>query len=141
MKHPSDEHPERIRVLYVNGDADFAELARAKLERIAPRVTVTTVGDARAALDRAIEGSADCLVTSYSLPEGTGIDLVSRVETERPDLPTVLFTGRGSERVASEATQAGVSDYIPIHGTQDSFELLAGRIRTLVDAARKQAAA
>ncbi|TKX64545.1 PAS domain-containing protein [Halorubrum sp. GN12_10-3_MGM] len=141
MEHPSDEHPERIHVLYVNGDADFAELARAKLERIAPRVTVTTVGDARAALDRAIEGSADCLVTSYSLPEGTGIDLVSRVETERPDLPTVLFTGRGSERIASEATQAGVSDYIPIHGTQDSFELLAGRIRTLVDAARKQAAA
>ncbi|ELZ44175.1 11-domain light and oxygen sensing his kinase [Halorubrum coriense DSM 10284] len=141
MEHASDGRPERIHVLYVNGDADFAELARAKLERIAPGVTVTTVGDTRVALSRVAEGSVDCLVTSYSLPEGTGIDLVARAETERPDLPTVLFTGRGSERIASEATQAGVSDYIPIHGTQDSFELLAGRVRTLVDAARKQATA
>ena len=140
MDSPRDTTPEQIHVLYVNGDADFADLLAAKLRRLAPRIEVTAVGDARSALERVAESTFDCLVTSYSLPDGTGIDLLRRVESERT-LPTILFTGRGSEQIASEATQAGVSDYIPIHANQDSFELLAGRIRTLVDAAHTEAAA
>ncbi|RLM51652.1 PAS domain-containing protein [Halorubrum sp. Atlit-28R] len=141
MSTASDERPEPIRVLYVNGDADFAALTRAKLRRLGSGLEVATVDSAEAALERVAASSVDCLVTSYSLPDGTGIDLLERIADEGAALPTILFTGRGSERIASEATRAGVSDYIPIHGTHDGFDLLARRVRTLVDAARTEAAA
>jgi len=130
--------PEEIRVLYVNDDSDFADLIRTRLRNVAPALEVTTVGSADAALERLETAAVDCVVTCYSLPDGTGIDLLERLRSERDELPTILFTGRGSEQIASEATQAGVSDYIPIRADKSSFELLARRVRTLVEAARKQ---
>jgi PAS domain S-box-containing protein len=130
-----------IHVLYVNEDSDFADLARTKVLDIAPEFEVTTVTSGEAALDRIETSPVDCVVTSYSLPDRTGVDLLERLRTECDRLPTVLFTGRGSEQIASEATQADVSDYIPIRADQNSFELLARRIRTLVEATRKEAVA
>jgi PAS domain S-box-containing protein len=122
----------------VNDDSDFAELARTKLLHLGSDFEVTTVGTTDAALERLGGSAIDCLVTSYSLPDGTGIELLKRLRAEDIELPTILFTGRGSERIASEATQAGVSDYIPLNADRNSFELLARRVRTLVDADRKE---
>ncbi|MFT4947329.1 MAG: PAS domain S-box-containing protein, partial [Natronomonas sp.] len=133
--------PDTIHVLYVNDDGDFAELARKKLLSIAPEFEVATVATGEGALDRIETSPVDCVVTSYSLPDGTGIGFLKRLRSERDRLPTILFTGRGSEQVASEATQADVSDYIPVRADQNSFELLARRIRTLVEATRKEAVA
>ncbi|WP_367175222.1 PAS domain-containing protein [Haloarcula rubripromontorii] len=141
MAYTGDRTPDSIHVLYVNNDGEFAELAQTKLTHLSSDFDMTAVGTVAAALDSLATSSIDCVVTSYSLPDGTGIDLLNRLEAGGYELPTILFTGRGSERIASEATQAGVSDYIPIHAGQNSFELLAGRIQTLTKAARKQAAA
>jgi len=138
MNHAEGGTTGGMHVLYVNDDADFAELARTKLLTSDIDFEVTTVGTAEAALERLETSAIDCVVTSYSLPDSTGIELLERLRSERDELPTILFTGRGSERIASEATQVGVSDYIPIHADQNNFELLAGRIQTLVAAARKQ---
>jgi len=141
MTYTGDRTPDSIHVLYVNNDGEFAELAQTKLAHLSSDFDMTAVGTVAAALDSLATSSIDCVVTSYSLPDGTGIDLLNRLQAGGYELPTILFTGRGSERIASEATQAGVSDYIPIHAGQNSFELLAGRIQTLTEAARKQAAA
>jgi len=141
MAYTGGGTPDLVHVLYINDDGDFAELAQTKLANIASGFEVTTVGTVEDALDLLGTSAIDCVVTSYSLPDGTGIDLLGQLRTEQYELPTILFTGRGNERIASEATQAGVSDYIPIHPGENSFELLARRIRTLVEADRKQAIA
>ncbi|WP_135806532.1 PAS domain-containing protein [Halorussus marinus] len=133
--------PDSIHVLYVNDDEGFAELTETKLLSLSSSFEVTTVDTAAAAIDRVDSAAVDCVVTSYSLADGTGIDLLERLGADGYELPTILFTGRGSERIAGEATQAGVSDYIPIRSDHDSFELLARRVRTLVEAARKEAVA
>lgn len=129
-----------IRVLYVNDDRAFADLVRTKLSRSGD-IDVLTAVDAETAMEELATTAVDCVVTSYALPDGTGIDLLERIGAEYDGLPTVLFTGRGSEAVASRATRVDVSDYIPIRPNQESFELLARRIETLVDAARKRSAA
>ncbi|MFB6150449.1 MAG: PAS domain-containing protein [Haloarculaceae archaeon] len=137
MAH-SDGSGESLRVVYVNDDRAFTDLVEAKLGRRAPEFDVETVADADAAVDRVAETAVDCLVTAYSLPDGTGIDLVERVQDRNEDLPTVLFTASGSEQIASRATRADVSDYVPVRAQQANFELLASRVRTLVDAARER---
>ena len=141
MAYTGDGTPDLIHVLYINHDGDFAELAQTKLANIASGFELTTAETMEDALGLLGTSAIDCVVTSYSLPDGTGIDLLDQLRTEQYELPTILFTGRGNERIASEATQAGVSDYIPIHSGENSFELLARRIRTLVEADRKQAIA
>jgi len=138
MEYTDNGTPESIHVLYVNDDADFAELVRTKLQNISAAFEVTTVATTAAALEALATASIDCVVPSYSLPDGTGIEFLEQLRAEREELPTILFTGRGSEQIASEATQAGVSDYIPIQADQNNFELLARRIQTLVEAARKE---
>lgn len=43
-----------------------------------------------------------------------------------------LFTGKGSEEVASEAISAGVSDHLQKESGTDQYAILANRIENLV---------
>jgi len=137
MDRFDDRDDGQIDVLYVNDDRAFADLVRTKLSRCGD-IDVHTAADATTAMEELVRTPVDCVVTSYALPDGTGIDLIEEIQAEYDDLPTVLFTGRGSEDVASRATRAGVSDYIPVRPNQENFEVLCRRIQTLVDASRKR---
>ena len=60
---------ESPRVLYVNDDHAFADLVRAKFERIASDISLTIETDTETALSRLSAADIDCLVTAYSLSE------------------------------------------------------------------------
>jgi len=136
MTDENDSPADRYRLLYVNDDAEFADLVRAKLSSSHPEFAITTVSNTEETLERLASSAVDCVVTGYALPDTTGIGLVETIRAEGYDLPAVLFTGRDSEQVVREASET--VEYIPIHATEDSFALLGKRIRTLVDAARDQ---
>mgnify|MGYP000318432131 CR=1 FL=1 len=133
----ADQHGE-LQILYVNDDGGFAELVRRKLSSSHAEFDIATASNTEETLDRLSSSAIDCVVTCYSLPDTTGIDLIRTIQSEGYDLPTILFTGRDSERVVREATEANAVEYIPIQATEDSFSLLGNRIQTLVEAARDQ---
>ncbi|WP_227357376.1 bacterio-opsin activator domain-containing protein [Haladaptatus salinisoli] len=56
----------------------------------------------------------DCLISAYSLDGNTGVDLLREIRTETTTLPVLLGTAAGSEAIASEAIEAGVTDYIAV---------------------------
>ena len=122
---------EAIRVLHVDDDPGFLDLTRASLEREA-EFTVETVTGAERALAQ-LDGSVDCVVTDYQMPGRDGIEFLRAVREDYPDLPVLLFTGEGSETVASEAISAGVTDYLQKEGGTTQFAVLANRIRNVVD--------
>jgi len=65
--------------------------------------------------------------------QGTdGLQFLAIIRAEYPDFPFVLFTGRGSEEIASEAISAGVTDYMQKEQGTDQYEVLATRIRNAV---------
>ena len=133
-----DELNRSIRVLYVNSDSSFAELVQTKLQQTSVDIDCLTVESTDAALQTRAAERVDCIVTAYSLGDSDGIELTKAVRQQDDALPIILFTGQGSEEIAGEATRAGVSDYIPIRSNRDNFALLAGRVRTLTIAARKE---
>jgi len=135
----ADSVGDGICVLYADDDADAAESTAAVLEREAG-FTVETVGDARAGLDRLDAGDIDCVVSDYELPDRTGVEFLRTVRERSPDLPFVLYTGAGSEVVASEAISAGVTDYLRKDGHADEHASLANRIRTAVERYRAKRA-
>jgi len=122
-----------VRVLHVDDDPDFADLAADFLERVDEEIVVETATDAGEALERLDAVAFDCVVSDYDMPGRNGIDLLECVRERDPDLPFVLFTGKGSEEVASDAISAGATDYLQKATGTDQYELLANRVRNAVE--------
>ncbi|MEZ3143691.1 GAF domain-containing protein [Halobaculum sp. MBLA0143] len=123
-----------IRVLHVDDDAGFADLAATLLERVDDAVTVETETTAEDGLARLDDGeSFDCVVSDYDMPGLDGIEFLERVREREPDLPFLLFTGKGSESIAGEAISAGATDYLQKDSGTEQYELLANRIVNAVE--------
>ncbi|PAU84337.1 histidine kinase [Halorubrum salipaludis] len=127
---------DRIRVLHVEDDPDLAEITASFLEREDPRIAVETASDAAEGLERLDDPDAeiDCIVSDHDMPGRNGIELLEAVRERDPEIPFVLYTGKGSESVASEAISAGVTDYLQKGGGTEQYEILANRV---VDAVEK----
>ena len=130
---------EPIHVLHVDDDPDFAALTATFLEREDDRFVVDTAASVDAGLDRLAAGGVDCIVSDYDMDRTNGIDFLTRVRDGYGDLPFVLFTGKGSEEVASEAISAGVTDYLQKGRGTERYEILAHRISNAVEAHRSHA--
>jgi PAS domain S-box-containing protein len=125
-----------VRVLHVDDNIEFADTAAAFLERADPRFRVETTASVATALEELADSTPDCIVSDYNMPGRDGIEFLRAVREEFPDLPFILFTGKGSEAIASEAISAGVTDYLQKESTTEQYTLLANRIENAVQARR-----
>ena len=134
-----------ISVLCVDDDPDIRSVTAASLERTAAELEVSTASCGRDALSRlAGEGEAsggsnaaiDCIVSDYDMPGMDGLELLEAVRERDPEIPFILFTGTGSEEIASEAISAGVTDYLQKGTGSDQYAVLANRIENAVEKRR-----
>ena len=120
-----------IDVLHVDDDDAFADLTALRLARDGdgdhPEIRVETATDPVDALERVCE--VDCVVSDYDMPGMDGLELLRAVRERDSEIPFVLFTGKGSEEIASEAISAGVTDYLRKGGKADRFDVLANSVR------------
>ncbi|WP_340099367.1 PAS domain S-box protein [Salinibaculum salinum] len=128
---------EEINVLHVDDEPALAELAADMLHREDDRFSVETARSASEGSDRLAADNYDCIVSDYNMPGMDGIEFLQAVREEYPDIPFILFTGRGSEAVASEAIAADVTGYLQKGSGSEKYELLANRIRNAVQARRE----
>ncbi|AXG06192.1 PAS domain S-box protein [Haloplanus rubicundus] len=119
-----------IRVLHV--DDDLVELAADALERSSEALRVQTETSVDDALTRLETDDVDCVVSDYEMPGRDGLEFLRVVRECDPDLPFILFTGKGSEEIASEAISAGVTDYLQKERGLDQYAVLANRIENAV---------
>ncbi|MBP1987206.1 PAS domain-containing response regulator [Halolamina salifodinae] len=134
MEHTGDA----IRVLHVDDDPAFADLTVRFLERENERFEVTTARSASAGLERLVAERFDCVVSDHDMPRTTGIEFLETVRAEQPGLPFILFTGKGSEEVASEAISRGVTDYLQKARGTEHYAILANRIGNAVGSYRAE---
>ena len=125
-----------VRVLVVDGEPGFADPAASRLETRDDRIEVVTIDGGEAALDALSSGSFDCVVSGYELAESDGVELLETVRDRYGDVPFVLFTGSGSEAVASEAISAGVDEYVRRDEPADQYARLASAVEGVVSQAR-----
>lgn len=127
-----------IRVLHVDDEPGFADMTAEFLQRYDGRFTVETTVNTDDALRKLNETPFDCVVSDYDMSQQNGLDLLKSVRETYPDLPFILFTGKGSEEIASDAISAGVSDYLQKGTGTERYSLLANRIENLVTQHRAQ---
>ena len=130
MNRPTAE----IRILYVEDDPEFADATATFLEREDARFDVETAPDADRGFERLTEADVDCVVSDFDMPGDNGLELLEEVRRQYPDLPFILFTGKGNEEVASEAISAGVTDYLQKQPGPGQYAVLANRIDHAVSA-------
>jgi PAS domain S-box-containing protein len=124
---------ESERVLYVDDDAEYAALTATSLERTSDRLDVLTATSAGEAIEQLDETAFGCVVSDYDMPGADGLELLERVRRRDDDLPFILFTGTGSETIASEAIARGVTDYLRKRPGTETFELLANRVEHAIE--------
>ena len=99
-----------MRVLIVDDHADTRKLLVRSLERASYGVTAAaSCGDAEAALG---QGRFDVVVLDVMLPDGSGIDLCSRLRAAKLRVPILLLTARGEVRDRVAGLDAGGDDYL-----------------------------
>ena len=124
------------RVLHVEDNDFFAKVTAGVLDD-EYGIRVQTVDGAEAALERLERETFDCIVSDYEMPGMDGLELLDAVRESFPEIPFILLTGGGSERIASKAISAGVTDYIRKGVGKEQFTVLANRIENAI--ARRRA--
>ena len=124
-----------IRILLVDDEPD-ADSVTAVRERADGRFVTETATSAGDGLELLSEREFDCVISEYDLPRTDGIEFLEAVREERPALPFILFTGAGSEEIASDAVAAGVTHYLPKGSGSDGDTVLRDRVLDAVESAR-----
>lgn len=109
----------RETVLIADDDRPFCGALAAALRRRGFAVAVAyTTGEA---LCEAAAWQPDKAVVDLRIPEHNGLELVSTLRVELPDLKIVVLTGYGSIATAVEAIKRGASHYLTKPATVDDI--------------------
>jgi FixJ family two-component response regulator len=122
-----------IRVLLVDDNEDQAFIATEALAED-PRIDVMDVSSGQARLDQLDKGTFDLVILDYSMPQMTGMDVLRKMRSIGIEVPFIMVTGYGDERVAVEAMKLGASDYIIKSGHY--HELLPSIVRRTIELQR-----
>jgi PAS domain S-box-containing protein len=101
-----------LKILLVDDNPDDRSLVIRELREEFPKgqfSEVTGPGELTLSLER---GPWDLVVTDYQLRWSDGLRVLMSVKGRWPECPVIMFTGTGSEEIASQALKAGLDDYI-----------------------------
>ena len=101
---------QKILVLLVDDDALFIDATCASLAFI-DNFVIDRASSAQEALEKTNQTRYDVIVSDYSMPEYTGIDLLKMIRRSS-DIPFILFTGQDDEKVVIDAINNGVDFYL-----------------------------
>jgi two-component system response regulator HydG len=98
------------RVLLIDDD----DVARCDLARMLPRerYVCEPVPSAASALERLGVGKFDAVIAEVHLGDMQGLALLERIKRDKPALPVILVSSRGTVHEAVEAIKRGAYDYL-----------------------------
>ncbi|MFC5270187.1 response regulator [Adhaeribacter terreus] len=104
--------PETLHILIIDDD-DVDRLTIKRSLKTAGISAETTVADSgNAGLAHIKTKSFDCIFIDFKLPDMDGLELLQKIRETDADVPVLLVTSYGDERIATKAIQLGAADYI-----------------------------
>jgi len=127
--------PDEITVFLVDEDPDILEVTATFLERADDEIEVATYTSATEALQeiRSDPDVADCIISDYTMPELSGVDLLQAVREIDPEMPFFVFSGREREDIEAELEAESFTGYVKKGAGTDQYEQLATEIRDALE--------
>jgi two-component system, NtrC family, response regulator AtoC len=113
MAKPRRESAEAIEapaIVVVEDEANLRELLRDIL--VSGGMVVTALGSCAEAERRLAVHAPDVLILDVKLPDGDGLELLSRLRANGLRAPAVIMTAHGTVDRAVQALRAGASDFL-----------------------------
>ncbi len=102
-----------IRVLLVDDDNEFTEIAKKYLEEEkGENFKIETINDPKNVVKLVKEKKFDIIISDYQMPKIRGLDLLKKLNEEQINIPFILLSSERSENVALEALNLGAAKYI-----------------------------
>lgn len=100
-----------LKILIIDDDeGDRKQFKRIlKQTQLGDCIEASSVIDALATCQKQI---FDCAIIDYKMPGDDGLYGITALHQQFPDMPIIMSTARGNEKVATEAMKHGASDYI-----------------------------
>jgi PAS domain S-box-containing protein len=95
------------RILLVDDEASLLKIGERYLRQIGYEVTTCLHPDTALELFRHSPWNFDLVITDYSMPGQSGLDLGARIREIRPDLPMIICTGYGAGLTKERARRVG----------------------------------
>ncbi len=117
---------EKLKVLMVEDNPTDALISKKRLQRDeAFEYDITHVVSGEDALLALQNNSFDITLLDYNLPKKSGLETLKEIKTKNIEMPIVMITGQGDERVAVSLIKEGAFDYLPKRdGYEDSIPLM-----------------
>jgi PAS domain S-box-containing protein len=96
------------RILFVDDEMPLVDLWRKSLGRLGYKVVIATDSLQALELFRAHPEDFDLVMTDYTMPKMTGIDLADQMMRVRPDIPVILCTGLIERIIEEKAKETGI---------------------------------
>jgi len=98
-------------ILLAEDNKDHAELTKVRLEQ-AKGYKVEVAHDGEECLKKAKEKYYDVILSDYAMPKMNGLELLGKLKEERIDIPVVVLTGHGDEKIVVRVMKSGAYDYV-----------------------------
>lgn len=99
-----------MKVLVVEDDEMVLRTLEFRLKK--DGYNVIAVGDGKAALEKLKTESFQLVITDLMLPFVTGLELLSFVKAEFPEVPVAILSGADEEATIMDAFRIGADDFI-----------------------------
>ncbi|MBD3382296.1 MAG: response regulator [candidate division Zixibacteria bacterium] len=99
-----------LNVLVVDDEQIVLDSVKKHLRK--ENFTVFTSLAVRPALEKIDQHKIDIILTDLMMPDIDGLEFMSMVKEDHPDLPIIMVTGYATINTALQATQLGAFDYI-----------------------------
>ncbi|MSQ95866.1 MAG: sigma-54-dependent Fis family transcriptional regulator [Gemmataceae bacterium] len=111
---PTEKLPS-IRLLAVDDDEALLQAIRDRLER--KGIKVATASSGADGLRLAEETRFDLALLDVSLPDINGVDILTSLKEQHPEMEVIMRSAAGCNRCAVEAMNSGAYDYVvkPFH--------------------------
>lgn len=101
----------KCRVLCVDDHKDTSEMLQLILAE--EDYEVQTAATVDAAIEMAADGKFDLYVLDKRLPDGSGLELCTALNSLTPGVPCIFYTGDAYEVHREQAMAAGASAFVP----------------------------
>lgn len=98
-------------ILIVEDNSDHLELTKLALKKALENILIKEASCGAECMQIISNSDFDLVILDYSLPDQNGIEVLESIRNLKPELPILMVTGQGNERLAVQAMKKGANDY------------------------------